>query len=1078
MLRPLLIVAFWCLLISVTSAEEVRKWTARSGGFTVEAELVDVTGGMVVLKKADGSTINVPIDKLSLADVRYITSVMEAAQKALNAASAPGKTMPPKASDSNASARPNGSSAKAATPMPPKEQASDPDPTVEPNSDAKDASAPKAIPLTESGSSSWQVQFDRGPREFKIPAKLSIPMASDAIGLEIIYPEVQSSVVGFISSGLRSSIETWDLKTGRRIGSAMFEPGKTYMQKSLSPDGKTLAATSLAMGTVEIRSLQGNANAKPNEIKFADSTGQAGFIIHTSNDTLLILEASAQRIGCWNVKNKKMLAAIPSSNNYDSRHVALSAGGIYLALAGNIQEPISIYDTRNGALAGRLEFPKSTDASYGTVESLCFSADGTELSALCDKGLKSSVHVWSLKDGQHLSMTQLNKNSNSLIDGGYSSRGKLLEYLPEQKGWMVYGTGVLDRSLGGPVWVDPLSKVHPFNSMARRTLSDGRVVAARGSGRTIALTVEALPWKDIEKGTKVVSSGGQAEDAGMPPIQAAKNDGSVNALAAPGQWNVTEPALVRKQLTDKPIGTSQYPFTLQSMQFTSGDPSVGNLIALDGSNEIRTDGLTSKQLLQFDLQTGKFLGRSKVDTVGNYTDVSDSGNFVSVVTGKNRDRIDIYEVDGGQHVCGFRPINNATEGGQMIRLARFIDDQHILVIQSQGHVSLWELPSCKAIANLKYSPALPVNFVSESHWLTRSRKYLIVADQEGVFVVDTSNLSVAGMLQPVTMMRAKWFMMDVAVSQSGERLAGELSSGEPSPTLVVWDFKTGKVLAEHTLSIGGSQLDWADDKRVLVHGFRTQKGSDEPRLLDKDQKRIVDVVDVERGQMVWRYVIPGGKVFGVGSDGRLWFAAATSTVGYASICSATLPTQPALSVIDKLKGPQQLLGVGGSVALDVQLKPLGESVGLDLLIDRVRQSVTRQLETRQLRVDPRSSLALAIKVVETRTGNGATFQSSNGFAPRVQETRVECELTLKDITGNALWQRRQFFYNDPDRMVETLLPGESLEGRLRARQWDEVLRWFESEVLPEKVYEPIAPDGLGESMLGPQGEANVKLFKS
>ena len=50
----------------------VREWTDRSGKFSVTAELVSVSGNNVRLRRADGSIITVPGDKLSDADQRYL----------------------------------------------------------------------------------------------------------------------------------------------------------------------------------------------------------------------------------------------------------------------------------------------------------------------------------------------------------------------------------------------------------------------------------------------------------------------------------------------------------------------------------------------------------------------------------------------------------------------------------------------------------------------------------------------------------------------------------------------------------------------------------------------------------------------------------------------------------------------------------------------------------------------------------------------------------------------------------------------------------------------------------------------
>lgn len=73
------------LLLAVASATSAlaRKWSSRSGGFSVEAELVDVRDGNAVLKKDDGTEISIPLSKLSLADIRYVEGVFKSAEAGL-----------------------------------------------------------------------------------------------------------------------------------------------------------------------------------------------------------------------------------------------------------------------------------------------------------------------------------------------------------------------------------------------------------------------------------------------------------------------------------------------------------------------------------------------------------------------------------------------------------------------------------------------------------------------------------------------------------------------------------------------------------------------------------------------------------------------------------------------------------------------------------------------------------------------------------------------------------------------------------------------------------------------------------
>jgi hypothetical protein len=73
----LLVIGFVTVL---TVPALARQWTSREGGFSVEAELVDVKGGNVILKKADGTQISIPLGKLSLGDIRFVKEVLRDAE--------------------------------------------------------------------------------------------------------------------------------------------------------------------------------------------------------------------------------------------------------------------------------------------------------------------------------------------------------------------------------------------------------------------------------------------------------------------------------------------------------------------------------------------------------------------------------------------------------------------------------------------------------------------------------------------------------------------------------------------------------------------------------------------------------------------------------------------------------------------------------------------------------------------------------------------------------------------------------------------------------------------------------------
>lgn len=55
-------------------AEAARTWTSSGGNFTIEADFVGFSEGKVSLRKADGKQIEVPLDKLSEADRRWVAA--------------------------------------------------------------------------------------------------------------------------------------------------------------------------------------------------------------------------------------------------------------------------------------------------------------------------------------------------------------------------------------------------------------------------------------------------------------------------------------------------------------------------------------------------------------------------------------------------------------------------------------------------------------------------------------------------------------------------------------------------------------------------------------------------------------------------------------------------------------------------------------------------------------------------------------------------------------------------------------------------------------------------------------------
>src|SRR5262245_13772949 len=68
------VITFLALFTADSAVAEVRTWTSADGKFKVEAELISVQDDTIQLRKADGTEVTVPLEKLSPADRLFAKS--------------------------------------------------------------------------------------------------------------------------------------------------------------------------------------------------------------------------------------------------------------------------------------------------------------------------------------------------------------------------------------------------------------------------------------------------------------------------------------------------------------------------------------------------------------------------------------------------------------------------------------------------------------------------------------------------------------------------------------------------------------------------------------------------------------------------------------------------------------------------------------------------------------------------------------------------------------------------------------------------------------------------------------------
>ncbi|MCH5374442.1 MAG: hypothetical protein JJ992_10715, partial [Planctomycetes bacterium] len=71
-MKKAMILTMIVLALSGNEAARGREWTDSTGVFKVQAELIDVSGDAVRLRRTDGSVVSVPIDRLCVADQKVV----------------------------------------------------------------------------------------------------------------------------------------------------------------------------------------------------------------------------------------------------------------------------------------------------------------------------------------------------------------------------------------------------------------------------------------------------------------------------------------------------------------------------------------------------------------------------------------------------------------------------------------------------------------------------------------------------------------------------------------------------------------------------------------------------------------------------------------------------------------------------------------------------------------------------------------------------------------------------------------------------------------------------------------------
>jgi WD40 repeat protein len=1044
------IILLACPLLLPPNCEsaEVRKWVSRDGEYTVEAELSDVRDASAVLKKSDGSEVVVPLNKLSLADVNYVRKVLDDAEKSVTNREDPAKETPASEAETT-------SKAPATSPR------RSPSRTRQPGQRA-------------SSGSGWQVRAERAS-DMRIANRPRPIAIGQDFAVRFITPATPSTFLAGCRQALKMSCEVWDFGRGEKVASLsdLPNPGQYH---ALSPDGGRLALSPLVGAKLQIWSVRNGRIER--EIDLKQQFPSLNYLAFAQSARLVVGLGLEKKMQVFDCASGEEVCSVPADFSVMAKQISLSNAGGYLAIPNPLDRCVRFYDLQQGDPAGILSLPSLADQVTG-IEGTAFSPDGTEFAALVTTIKGGAIVCWNVNDGSHSLTITLDKSPSLLVESGAAYQGAPLEFVAN-KGWLVYGRGFVDRKQRQFVWseksTDPLSA-----TLVRRVLPDGRVFRTSGSGNTTVYAVEELPWQEIRESSTAVAKGGKPSDAGLPAITASSWSGVKNISHSGREAWTAQPAsapVAEAAFRAKPINLGCAAFLVHRITMSAPEARRAMIATMvqRASGLAMTDSQFSQQALVLDLEKAAPAQTLSPAFPTEFLDMSPGGDRLLSRTGKEHDRLDVWHADSGEHVLAFRPFETDSFPVKMVHAAWLLDEKRMLTFGSNGKLTTWSLPQCKAVYSLDLAASVNA-FLFPPVCLDSRRTRFAVVSVPSVRMVDAVNGQCLGTFAGPMDFGDDGICTRLAFSPDDAQLAMTWSrAGEER--LAVWDAGTGKLVRDVVLDAGGSELVWAAPGQVVIEGFRKTAGRrrfDAPDM----QNRIADLFDVKRGFVTWRYALPLGRLAGWGPGQCAWYVTCESLTTNGVFYPLALPTGECTAAMNKVPEPRTALTKGSQLGLAIQLKLRDGSPASEPLEKEVRDHLEKQIRLSGMQIAERAPFALRVQIDEGTKGDFLTVYplSDSERETVVEGLAVLCQMTLTDASGTVYWHRVKLF---PAVDRPTMRPSDSRTSFIqtaRKEQWKRVVGWFASEPFPQEISDPRDRQAIGESVLGARGEENLHSLR-
>ena len=751
--------------------------------------------------------------------------------------------------------------------------------------------------------------------------RVSIPFPADG---DVIYSTPPADFVALGIGGFRSSTcELWSLETGRKVAAI---PKKIGLRSpyALSPDGAYLAGSSNSGKGTAIWSFKLRT-----EVRHLSERAGPEFCAFISPTELLTMNDRESLFKIWDVTTGKLERWIDFASQPNPSAIAVSPQGRYLAFNLLGERAFRVYDLSNGELVRTLD-PPWNDVRLPVAWGLAFSADLSEIAAICSGAGVTHIVSWSLEDSKVTSHHEYPVEYNGMATIGNHYRGPVIQWLPDESGWLVWGYAIYDRGSGERLWEDTADPAD-IRGHARAFLDADRLLVVKGPPEARVLTTLALPEKQLATARQLIRDGGKVMDLHLPPLIRADWSEAKTRSFAPvvPNWSVkVGPHVEIPDVKDeRPLSLKSLAGNIQQVIFSRDRKS---LVVVDKQTIGKRQLGKQLQLRidRYDLDSGSLQCRLGAPRGFDVIALAPNASSVLLVDTKDHERLDLWSIADKRQLVGWRPYEHESREARRVIWAGMVTEEHLLTLSSAGKLVTWLLPACKALHVVE-------GLVDPAPQLSPQGKLLAVWTDADLRLLDP----LAGTTLGVLSLPEGSFDFDpgrraVAFNPAASQLAA-LVRGRHDTWLHCWDLATGKSKAQapglSMLTRSPYSLQWAGEKQLLVNSEQ--------------------LVDLDLRCDVWRFLgLPRGFPITTTADSLLWHADTKHRTECPVLQGLPLPPEPLAHALELYHDPKITGTFGPRAKIDVHLRLAGPPNDRKMFRRRVSDVLQKMVRDRHVTI--------------------------------------------------------------------------------------------------------------------------------